>query len=262
MIGRAREASSLCATRATIGMPSISASSLFGPPIRRDCPAASRSAPIRGPCGFASGLRSVAGVASARGSGRDGISASKPPLPIRMISAGADRQPGDKPLEHPVEAVDLGRAGAAGQAEHRRAPRHGRAAADCRDRPACRNGRSGRRRRRSPPGSRRAGRGSPRRRGSAGCRSRGPSRRGSAPRAPPSRGRSALRTTSRQPSAVSRPSVTSRVLSRMLSFSPGSRVWISPTERGTKGRDAQQRPVRASPPRRNARPPPPVRQTG
>src|SRR5258705_226599 len=36
MIGRAREASSLLATWATIGTPSSSASSLLGPPIRRD----------------------------------------------------------------------------------------------------------------------------------------------------------------------------------------------------------------------------------
>ena len=48
MIGRARDASSRCATRATIGVPSISASNLFGPPIRRDWPAASSNAPIRG----------------------------------------------------------------------------------------------------------------------------------------------------------------------------------------------------------------------
>ena len=36
MIGLARDASKRCATRATIGTPSISASILLGPPIRRD----------------------------------------------------------------------------------------------------------------------------------------------------------------------------------------------------------------------------------
>ena len=41
---------------------------------------------MRGPAGFAAGLCS-AGFASARGSGRDGISARRPPQPIRMISA-------------------------------------------------------------------------------------------------------------------------------------------------------------------------------
>ncbi len=38
--------------------------------------------------------------------------------------------------------------------------------------------------------------------------------------------------TSVQPSAVSRASVTSRVLSRMLSLRPGNRVWTSATRRG------------------------------
>ena len=99
MIGRAREASTRCATRATIGAPvpgldpGISASSLFGPPIRRDCPAASTRAPIRGPRGFASGFGSSVEVAPARGSGRDGISASRPPLPMRMISPGPTGSP-------------------------------------------------------------------------------------------------------------------------------------------------------------------------
>ena len=40
--------------------------------------------------------------------------------------------------------------------------------------------------------------------------------------------------TSRQPRAARRCSVTARVLSRMLSLKPGSRVWISATSRGTK----------------------------
>src|SRR5207302_1435050 len=40
--------------------------------------------------------------------------------------------------------------------------------------------------------------------------------------------------TRRQPSAARRCSVTWRVLSRMLSLKPGSRVWISAMSRGTK----------------------------
>ena len=47
---------------------------------------------MRGPGGFSLAFGEGA-LASARGSGRDGISANSPPLPIRMISAGPTGKP-------------------------------------------------------------------------------------------------------------------------------------------------------------------------
>ena len=52
--------------------------------------------------------------------------------------------------------------------------------------------------------------------------------------------------TSRQPSAASLPSVTCRVLSRMLSLSPERRVCTSPTERATKGATRSRGPFEAA----------------
>ena len=69
----------------------------------------------------------VAGAFS-RGSGRVSISFSRPPTPIFMISDGTDRQPGEQPRQHEVDAVELRAARAAGQ--HQRRPRADAAEAD------------------------------------------------------------------------------------------------------------------------------------
>ena len=78
----------------------------------------------------------------ARGCGRDGISFSRPPAPMRMMSARLTGKIRDPALQHPVEAVQLRRAHAARQSHaHAYRRRAGRAAAGCRDRRACRNAR-------------------------------------------------------------------------------------------------------------------------
>ena len=101
-----------------------------------DRPAASTSAATRVPrCGCGLVCRrpraAAAGVASPP---------AARPTPMRHDLGAADRHAGGEPLQHHVEAVELGRLGAARQAEHRLAVELGQSAAGCRDRPACRNG--------------------------------------------------------------------------------------------------------------------------
>ena len=84
---------------------------------------------------------------SARGCGRVAISISSPPAPMRMISPAVDRQIGDQPPQHPVEAVAPWASGRSRAAPARAARRARPGAADCRDRPACRNAGPRRRRR-------------------------------------------------------------------------------------------------------------------
>ena len=101
---------------------------------------------------------------SSRGCGRVTISMSSPPTPMPVMSSRGTGSPASEPHQHPVEAVLLRAARAAGRAEHRRARPPRRSTADCRDRPACRNARCGRRSPRAPRGSRRADRRWPTRR--------------------------------------------------------------------------------------------------
>ena len=75
------------------------------------------------------------------------------PADAHRLDVGAgDRHAGENAVQHPVEAVLLGRARAAGSADDRQVRRARPAAADCRDRPACRNARSARRSPRSRAG--------------------------------------------------------------------------------------------------------------
>ena len=201
------------------------------------------------------GLAAASPRASARrgarprrgGSGRDGISARRPPLPMRMISPGPTGRPATSRSQHPVEAVDLGRAGAAGKAEHRLARRHGPRSSrlpGSTGMPKC--SRSGRPRRRSPPGSRRGGRGSPRRRGSKRMSTRDRSRRGS--RGASSAARMVAAFFDDEPAAERLQLCLGDLAGSCRGCSPsspGSRVWMSPTERAQEGGHAQQRTIRA-----------------
>ena len=99
---------------------------------RRPAPARRRAAP-------AAVLASSPSLSS-RGCGRLGDLGQKAAGAHAHDLGAADRQAGGQPLQHHVEAVVLGRLGAARQAEHRLAVELGRSAAGCRDRPACRNG--------------------------------------------------------------------------------------------------------------------------
>ena len=112
--GLAREASACSAAMRTSGLPPISASSLLTAPMRVERPAASTTAAMRRP---------FSGSGSARGCGRVTISISRPPTPMPVMSSRDDRQAGEQPHQHPVEAVFLRRARAAGRAEHRLAAR-------------------------------------------------------------------------------------------------------------------------------------------
>ena len=85
-------------------------SSLFGPPMRRDWPAARTSAATPAGAGR--------GCAFARLRPRGDLGQQAADAHAHDVAAG-DRQPAAKPLQHPVEAVELWRAAAAGQAQHR-----------------------------------------------------------------------------------------------------------------------------------------------
>ena len=260
---RPRGQQPLRATRATIGVPSISASSLFGPPIRRDWPAASSSAAIRGPGGFAgAALRSGAAPASARGSGRDGISASRPPLPIRMIPRGPTGRPATSRSSTQSKPLTLGERAQPGRPSTDALADTGRAAAGCRDRPACRNDRSGRRPRTTAAGitSRRSTI------AEAPCTSRisTPCRRRRGSAAPARRPCASQRSskTRRQPSAASRCSVTPPGLVEDAFLEPGQPGLDQRRPRAAR----RPRPAAAARlqrrPRRSARPPLPARRTG
>ena len=80
-------------------------------PIREDRPAASTMAPIRGSCGASTAARRAAAAGS-------GSRLSSPPTPMAAISARPTGKPASDPPQHEVEAVQLGRARAAGQADH------------------------------------------------------------------------------------------------------------------------------------------------
>ena len=77
MTGLAREASACSATIRTSGLPLISSSSLFGPPMRVERPAASTRPAIRWP---------FSGSGTARGCGRVTISINRPPTPSPVMS--------------------------------------------------------------------------------------------------------------------------------------------------------------------------------
>ena len=134
--GRAREASAASATWRTSGLPSSDATSFetSSPPSARkraERPAASTSA-------------AISAIAEARLRARSDF--HQQAADAHRLDVGADdRHAGENALQHPVEAVLLGRARAARGAEDRQAAARGRAAADCPDRPACRNARSARR---------------------------------------------------------------------------------------------------------------------
>ena len=220
--------------RATIGVPSIGSSSLFGPPMRVDRPAASNSAAIRGPGGTFARTFGAAGcgLASARGNGRDGISASRPPAPMRMISSRPTGTPAQRRSSTQSKPLTFGERAQPGRPSTGVSPslpeqqhvagidRH----AEMLD-PAA--GLLDRRRDHVAPIDDDRGAVHQHHLGAGidgGGDEQAPARRPYA--------RSAPRIASAEPSAASRVSVTARVLSRMLSFSPGSRVWISATRRG------------------------------
>ena len=94
----------------TIGLPPMSASSLLLP-MREEVPAASTMAVTRG-------ARCTLGRPS-RGDGRDGISASKPACPHVHDVLRRHRDIGHHAGQHPVEAIELGRARAGGHANDR-----------------------------------------------------------------------------------------------------------------------------------------------
>ena len=116
MTGRAREASASSTTMRTSGRPAISASSLFGPPMRVERPAASTTAAMRRP---------AAGGGSARGCGRVTISMRSPPTPMPVMASRGTASPASKPHENPVKSVLFGRARTAGRAEQGAAARCG-----------------------------------------------------------------------------------------------------------------------------------------
>ena len=99
----------------TSGLPPISASSLFGPPMRVERPAASTTAAMR--CAF-SGSRLGARLRPRHDFHQQAADAHAGDVLARH------RQAGEQPHQHPVEAVFLRRARAARRAEHRlaRAP--------------------------------------------------------------------------------------------------------------------------------------------
>jgi hypothetical protein len=151
----------------TSGWPLASASILLGPPMRVERPAAAPARHARACCG--SGILAVAVVARLRPAGDLGQS---PPAPCRTISARPTRRPGGQALQHHVEAVVLGRLGAARQNQHPALPVElGRSAAGCRDRPHAEMHDLARRLPRCRPAPHRGGRRSPRRRRSGRCRS-------------------------------------------------------------------------------------------
>ena len=92
------------------GLPEKWAISLFGPPIRLERPAASTTTCT---------VWLIGGDGISRGCGRVGISISSPPTPMPAISRAGHIEPGDQPVEHPVEAVFLGAARATGRADDR-----------------------------------------------------------------------------------------------------------------------------------------------
>src|SRR6266851_1238454 len=228
--GLADEASTASATRRTIGLPSISMRSLLTSPMRRDWPAARMSAAMRGRRGAAG----AAEPASARGRGRLGISARRPPAPIRMISSRVTAIPASRRCSTQSKPFSLGERAQPGR------PSTGT--------PSSRPSRM------RLPGST----------GMPKCSIVPPhsliaagmtSRRSTIAEAPAIRIRpgfpaaaSLIRAArlptawaqrsspiSRLPSEARRDFVTSTVLSRMLSLSPGSRVWISVASVGISG---------------------------
>ena len=116
------EASAAFTAWTTSGWPSASASILFGPPMRVERPAASTSTATRGACCGARilAVAVVARLRAARDLGQQAARAHAHDL------GAADRQAGGQALQHHVEAVVLGRLGAARQAQHRLAVELGR----------------------------------------------------------------------------------------------------------------------------------------
>ena len=115
--GRSGAASRLSTTRAIIGLPSRPGiSSLCCGLMRLLRPAASTMAAMLGGGGAASMLGG-GGAALARGSGRAVTSFSSPPTPHAGDGRAVHVVAGEKAGEHPVDAVELGAAGTAGQHE-------------------------------------------------------------------------------------------------------------------------------------------------
>ena len=118
---------------ATSGLPSTVARSLFGPPMRRDWPAASTIAATRGAPSL--GRRR----APSRGCGRDTISISSPPTPSAGDVVAAS--PSGRRAAAPAPSRSRSPSGSA-RSRARRAPacrRARRGRGGCPDRPACRN---------------------------------------------------------------------------------------------------------------------------
>ena len=131
MTGRAREASACSAAMRTSGLPPISASSLFGPPMRVERPAASTTAATRCPS---------SGAGSARGCGRVTISISSPPTPMPVMSSRDTGRPASSRINTQSKPFSFGERAQPG-APSTGCPSPARSASDCRDRPACRNAR-------------------------------------------------------------------------------------------------------------------------
>ena len=95
----------------TSGSPLASASILFGPPIRVDRPAARTKTATRGAC---CGPSASEGSLSSRGCGRLAISASRPPAPMRTISARLTGSPAasrSSTMSKPLYLGDLAQPG-------------------------------------------------------------------------------------------------------------------------------------------------------
>ena len=206
---------------ATMGRPSIGASSLFAWPMRRDCPAASTSAAtLPGCAGFAS-----------RGCGRVGISISRPPTPMPMMSCRVTGMPAARRPSTQSKPFSLGERAQPGRPRTVRSPR---CASSSRlpgstGMPKCST---------VPPAASIAA-------GSTSRRSVIAEAPAISRRSPPlARMRSASAVISwaeraslisRPPAAAMRSAVTATVLSSTDSLVPGRRVWISATSSGRYG---------------------------
>ena len=211
-------ASTACAT---MGRPSIGASSLFAWPMRRDCPAASTSAAtLPGCAGFAS-----------RGCGRVGISMSRPPTPMPMMSSRVTGMPAARRSSTQSKPFSLGERAQPGRPRTVRSPR---CASSSRlpgstGMPKCST---------LPPAASIAA-------GSTSRRSVIAEAPAISRRSPPlARMRSASAAISwgsaaslisRPPAAAMRSAVMATVLSSTDSLVPGRRVWISATSSGRYG---------------------------
>ena len=107
---RAAISSASSAAMRTSGLPPISASNLFGPPMRVERPAARMIAATR-----VASLRR----ARSRGCGRVTISISSPPTPMPVMSSRVTGMPASSRISTQSKPFSFGRARAARRAEHR-----------------------------------------------------------------------------------------------------------------------------------------------